>query len=133
MWFPFAILGLVLLVALVGGGWLLLRLVNVLAGVVSGYQVPNVAVDAPDAGIPKSDWIPDRYIADPTDGLIADVPGFAVPTVFPYVDPWSIDPTYEPELPESVFDTEVDAEGIVDLGIGYEKLGDLTRDEGFQQ
>jgi len=133
MWFPFAILGVVLLVALIGGGWLVWRLVGVLAGVVSGYQVPNVAVDAPDAGIPRSDWIPDRYIADPTDGLIADVSGFAVPTVFPYVDPWSIDPTYEPELPESLFDVNIDEDGVVDMGVGYEKLGDLTRDEGFQQ
>lgn len=79
------------------------------------------------------DWAPMQMMGDPTDGLIPDVRGYMPPTSLPYVDPWSIDPTYQPEMPESVFDVDVDEEGAVDLGVSYPKLADLGLDEGMME
>jgi hypothetical protein len=79
------------------------------------------------------EWAPIHMVGDPTDGLIPEVQGYVPPMSLPYVDPWSIDPTYQPEMPESVFDAVVDDNGAVDLGVSYPKLSDLGLDEGMQQ
>jgi hypothetical protein len=133
MEFALGLVGMLLVAVLVVCAMLVFRLVSAMVRVVEGYQTPLGAVDPPDLGVPGLDLPLMRQVGDPTDGIIPDVPGYPQVGVLPYVDPWSIDPTYEAEVPESVFDVPVLDDGMVDLGVSYEKLADLGRDEGMME
>ena len=133
MEFALGLVGMLLVAVLVVCAVLVFRLVSAMVRVVEGYQTPLGAVDPPDLGVPGLDLPLMRQVGDPTDGIIPDVPGYPQVGVLPYVDPWSIDPTYEAEVPESVFDVPVLDDGMVDLGVSYEKLADLGRDEGMME
>ena len=133
MGFALGLVGFLLVAVLAGCGMLLLRLVGALIKVVEGYQTPNDAVDPPNLGVPGLDLPLVRQIGDPTDGIIPDVAGYPQIGMLPYVDPWSIDPTYEAQVPESVFDAPIMEDGTVNLGVSYEKLADLSVDEGMME
>ena len=126
-------MGLVLMGVLACAGVLVWRVVGVLARVVEGYQVPNVGVEPPDLGVEPPVLRVGAPILDPTDGIIPEMRGGVGVFDLPYVDPWSIDPTFEPVPPESVMDAPVFEDGSVDLGVSYPKLSELGRNEGMME
>jgi hypothetical protein len=133
MVFVVGLLGILLVAVLAVCGVLVFRLVAAMIRVVEGYQTPMDAVDPPNLGVPGLDLPLMRQVGDPTDGIIPDLPGYPEIGVLPYVDPWSIDPTYEAQAPESLFDAPVLEDGTVDMGVSYEKLSDLGRNEGMME